>query len=194
MPIVQDIFSGKLDETFRSKLGLPNDADAGDDLWDVLKKLLQTSRVDWTLFWRQLTYVIRDFPDLESADYEEMMQALEGTLDSPSSPFYEPLSPEKRREWIAWIKDWREVVALSRPPSGEVVYESMRKVNPKYVLREWMLVDAYTTADNEDYTILNELYDLIQRPYDEGSAEEVRAYYRRAPESAIARGGTAFMS
>ena len=194
MTRAQDIFSGKLDETFRSKLGLPKDADAGDDLWEVLKKLLQTSRVDWTLFWRRLTYVMRDSPDLESADYEEMMQALEGTPDSPSSPFYEPLSPEKRREWIAWIKDWREVIALSRPPSGEVVYESMRKVNPKYVLREWMLVDAYTTADNEDYTILNELYDLIQRPYDEGSAEEVRAYYRRAPESAIARGGTAFMS
>lgn len=194
MAKAQVVFEGKLEETFRLKLGLPEDADAGDDLWEVLKKLLQTSRVDWTLFWRQLTYVMRDFPDLDSSDYDEMMQVLEGSPNSPSGPFYEPLSPEKRRELIAWIKDWRDVVALSRPASGETVYESMKTKNPKYVLREWMLVDAYSTADNGDYTILNELYDLIQRPYDEGSDEEVQAYYRRAPENSIGRGGTAFMS
>eukprot|EP00980_Cylindrotheca_fusiformis_P008433 scaffold1784_cov116-Cylindrotheca_fusiformis.AAC.13 len=192
MTEAQGVFESKLKETFRTKLGLPLEADAGDELWAALQKLFLKSRTDWTLFWRQLTYVMRDFPDLESAEYEEMMQILEGS--SESSPFYEPLTPEVRREWIAWLKDWRDVMKATRPSSGEAVFESMRLTNPKYVLREWMLVDAYSTAAEGDETILNELYELIQRPYDEGSSEEAQAYYRRAPESAVARGGTAFMS
>ena len=93
-----------------------------------------------------------------------------------------------------WRQSLRNSIANSLEDQQETVYERMRKANPKYVLREWMLVDAYTSADDEDYTILNELHDLIQRPYDEGSATETKAYYRRAPESASARGGTAFMS
>jgi len=191
------IFKNEINYVFRSKLGLPKDADAGDELWDKLKEdLFPKSRTDWTLFWRQLTYVMKEFSNLEeSDDYESMMQTLEGgSPDSPTCPFYEPLSPEMRRAWIAWLKDWRETVHSSRPSSGTAVYEVMKQSNPKYVLREWMLVDAYSTADNGDYTILNELYDLIQRPYDEGSSEEETAYYRRAPDSAVARGGTAFMS
>jgi uncharacterized protein YdiU (UPF0061 family) len=187
----QTIFTEKLDEVINQKLGLPKDADAGEDLWDSCKELLRKSRTDWTLFWRQLTYVMREHPDLEAAFYEEMMTVLEGAGDS--SPFYEPLTPEVRREWIAWIKDWREILKASEL-KGEDVFESMRVTNPKYVLREWMLVDAYTSAADDDYTILNELFELIQRPYKEGSAQEVESYYRRAHESAAARGGTAFMS
>ena len=187
----QKIFQNKVDIVIRSKMGLAEDADAGDELWETLQALLQKSRTDWTIFWRQLTYVMRDHPDLfEDEDFEAMMSVLEGEGNSGS--FYEELTPELRREWIAWIKDWRDVLKASRPENS--VYEAMRATNPKYVLREWMLVDAYSTAGADDYSILNELYDLIQRPYDEGSDKEAELYYRRAPDSASARGGTAFMS
>ena len=193
MTKAQTIFNQKVDGITRIKLGLPEDADAADDLCDSLEDLMQTTRTDWTIFWRQLTYIMKEYPDLydNSEEFEEMMTILEGEGDSGS--FYETLTPEVRRQWIAWIKDWRELLKASKL-DGKEVYESMRTTNPKFVLREWMLVDAYTSADDEDYTILNELHDLIQRPYDEGSATETKAYYRRAPESASARGGTAFMS
>jgi uncharacterized protein YdiU (UPF0061 family) len=186
----QSTFEDAVSGVVNQKLGLPKDADVGADLWTTCKDLLPKSRTDWTLFWRQLTYVMRDFPDLDSTEYDEMTKVLEGEGDS--SPFYEPLTPESRSEWIAWIKEWREILKASQV-SGDI-FESMRTTNPKYVLREWILVDAYTTAANDDFTILHELHELIQRPYDEGSAKEADAYYRRAPESASARGGTAFMS
>lgn len=186
----QKVFEQKIDMVVRNKMGLPADADAADDLWESLKALLQTSRADWTIFWRQLTYVVKEYPDLDSDEYDEMMTTLEG--EGESGTFYEPLTPERRREWIAWMKDWREVLKASRPEGD--IYESMRLANPKYVLREWMLVDAYTAASDEDYTLLNELYELIQRPYEEGSSKEAESYYRRSPDSVSARGGTAFMS
>lgn len=194
MTRAQQIFENEIDSVFRLKLGLPKDACAGDELWNKIKDLFVKSRTDWTLFWRQLTYVMKEFPDLGSEDYEGMMKVLEESEDSPSCPFYERLSPELRREWIAWLKDWRDVVKASRPSSDITVFELMKQANPKYVLREWMLVDAYSAADDGDNSILNELYELIQRPYEEGSKEEVAAYYRRTPDNAMARGGTAFMS
>lgn len=193
MTKAKTVFEAKTDAIFNAKLGLPVDADVGDDLWSAVQLLMKDCRTDWTLFWRQLTYVMRDFPDMESSDYDGMMKILEGEEDSDQYPFYEPLPAEKRRQWIEWIMNWRETLKAAKRPS-ETVYEQMRTSNPKYVLREWMLVDAYTASANGDDSILKDLYVLIQHPYDEGSAKQVTSYYRRAPESTMARGGTAFMS
>jgi serine/tyrosine/threonine adenylyltransferase len=187
------IFERKVDGLFNIKMGLPEDSDAGEDLWDALQPLMRETRTDWTLFWRQLTYVMRDFPDLTSSDYEDMMELLEGEDVSASSPFYEPLTAEKRREFIAWIKDWREALKDSKLSSDEIS-ERMRMANPKFVLREWMLVDAYSKAANGDDSLLKELFELVKHPYEEGTPEETASYYRRAPESSHVRGGTAFMS
>jgi uncharacterized protein YdiU (UPF0061 family) len=70
----------------------------------------------------------------------------------------------------------------------------MRTTNPKFVLREWMLVDAYTRAAAGDESDMRKLFELIQRPYDEGTKDEINRFYRRASEEALTTGGTAFMS
>jgi len=69
----------------------------------------------------------------------------------------------------------------------------MRRASPKYVPREWMLVEAYDKASHGDYTSVRELYQLFLRPYDEQPEYEQR-YYRRAPKEALVKGGVAFMS
>lgn len=198
MERAQEIFQSKTSETFRIKLGFDKDTDVADDVWKSLDPLLRKSRVDWTLFWRQLTYVARDFPDLTAFDYTAMLTALEDTAaddddDSASSPFYEPLSHELRQEWVAWIQQWREALQASNL-NGQEVYEQMRTTNPKFVLREWMLVDAYSAAGVGDESPLQELYELILTPYEEGTVNQSKKYYRRAPERALTAGGTAFMS
>ena len=86
----------------------------------------------------------------------------------------------------------------------------MRLSNPKYTLREWMLVEAYSKASptniqspmlpfmlksNEvDESMIHELFSLIQDPYGEGTEEQDEKYYSRAPDEALNAGGTAFMS
>lgn len=198
MEKARDVFDRTMDEMFCAKLGLPtpdNEVDNdGEILWETLQPLLTGSRADWTIFWRQLTYIMRDVPDLESTDYETMMTVLEG--DGDSSPFYEPLSPANRREWIGWIKNWRDALYVNNGTmSSQDIYESMRMNNPKFVLREWMLVDAYTAAAaHRDYTAVHDLHDLVQHPYEEGTSRQVESYYRRASDSVLAKGGTAFMS
>ena len=194
MTKAQVIFNKKTEEIFNLKLGLPEDADAGEDLWEALQGLLENTRTDWTLLWRQLTYVMRDMGDLSSTDYEAMMKKLEGDKEgSDASPFYEPLTAQQRKDWIGWIKDWREILKITKRPSEEV-YEQMKTNNPKFVLREWILVEAYSDAATGDFSTMEELHNICKQPYEEGTPEQTALYYRRAPETSIVKGGTAFMS
>ena len=41
--------------------------------------------------------------------------------------------------------------------------------NPKYVPREWMLVEAYEAANKGDFTRVHDLHQLLQDPYAEGT-------------------------
>lgn len=189
----QVIFNQKTEETFNLKFGLPADADAGEDLWVSLQGLFENTRTDWTLLWRQMTYLMKEMGDLESTDYETMMKKLEGAEGYDKSPFYEPLTPQQRKDWTEWIKEWREILKATKRPSEEV-YDQMKITNPKFVLREWILVEAYSAAANGDYSLVKELHELCKHPYEEGTAEQTRLYYRRQPESSISKGGTAFMS
>jgi uncharacterized protein YdiU (UPF0061 family) len=189
-------FQAAVDAVFRIKLGFQADQDVADDLWSQLESMMRKTRTDWTLVFRQLTYVMREFPDLASTDYEAMMKLLEAddNVRAGSSPFYERMSDETRKEWLAWLEQWRTALNSDRDSGGQAVYERMRVTNPKYILREWMLVDAYSSAAKRDEAELFSLNDLLQRPYDEGSSFEEDKYYRRAPEAALKAGGTAFMS
>eukprot|EP00535_Pseudo-nitzschia_heimii_P000374 CAMPEP_0197187322 /NCGR_PEP_ID=MMETSP1423-20130617/15677_1 /TAXON_ID=476441 /ORGANISM="Pseudo-nitzschia heimii, Strain UNC1101" /LENGTH=756 /DNA_ID=CAMNT_0042638871 /DNA_START=121 /DNA_END=2388 /DNA_ORIENTATION=+ len=188
----QVIFNQKTEATFNLKLGLPADADAGDDLWVSLQGLLENTRTDWTLLWRELTYIVRDMSDLESTDYESMMKKLEGDEASDTSPFYEPLTSQQRKDWTEWIKEWREILKATKRASEEV-YGQMKNTNPKYVLREWILVEAYSAAASGNYSMVKELHDLCKHPYAEGTTEQTARYYRRQPASSISKGGTAFI-
>lgn len=218
----QSVFSDAVDEAMRSKMGLDGRGGSADiekeadELWGELEPLLRTARGDWTIFWRQLTYVAAKYPpakdggDRSSDDYDDMVPMLLG--DGNTNPFYEELADESRASLRAWIERWH--MALTKCHAHDAAMEPerpppedrMRMANPKYTLREWMLVDAYTKADpgkspgnpfpspGGDYSGIRELFDLCRDPYGEGSEEMHEKYYRRAPDESLKAGGTAFMS
>jgi len=199
MEKAQETFQRKMDEVFRLKLGFDTDDAAADPVWETVEKLLRESRADYTMFWRRLTEVASEFPTLSSEAYGDMLDLLCGSdeVREGSSPFHEPLDAEYRSKFLKWIQMWRETLKLSDSSSSgdnNEVAERMRKNNPKYVLREWMLVDAYSKASKGDEYMIAELLELVQRPYDEGTEEQEKRYYRRAPDEALQAGGTAYMS
>lgn len=201
MDQAHEIFQAKVDEVVRVKLGFRQDQDVADELWATLEPLMRSSRVDWTLFFRELSYLVRDVSGPLTAsddlnDFENILFQLMGDEKkrAGSSPFYEELTPELRSQWIDWIESWSNALAACSDDPASAVAERMLHANPKYVLREWMLVKAYQDVSKGNEAELLALYDLIQRPYDEGSPVEIERYYRRAPEEALTAGGTAFMS
>jgi uncharacterized protein YdiU (UPF0061 family) len=73
------------------------------------------------------------------------------------------------------------------------VVSCMQKVNPKFVPREWMLVEVYKQASdttNPNYSGVLALEKLFSNPYDEQSDEVTTKYYR----AKIGGAGTEFMT
>ncbi|KAH8092341.1 hypothetical protein JL720_5310 [Aureococcus anophagefferens] len=96
-----------------------------------------------------------------------------------------PSSRTTRRPLRAWLAAWKAVWATAAP--------RLDAANPKYVLREWMLVEAYEAAKRGDFSVAHELHGLVKAPYDEHDGLAAK-YYRRAPDAALTKPGTAFMT
>jgi uncharacterized protein YdiU (UPF0061 family) len=70
----------------------------------------------------------------------------------------------------------------------------MKLVNPKYILREWIVAPAYQQAAAGDYSLVRELQEVMTRPYDEQSAEVENKYYKLKPAEFFAVGGVSHLS
>jgi serine/tyrosine/threonine adenylyltransferase len=68
----------------------------------------------------------------------------------------------------------------------------MDKVNPKYVLRNYMAQIASDALDNGDYSIVNELYIILKNPYNEQSKSE--KWFVKRPEWARTKVGCSMLS
>ncbi len=95
-------------------------------------------------------------------------------LDEIKDTFYAQPSSELLKKWLQWMKYY---LSLS---GEEEEIARMKKVNPKYVPREWMLKEAYTKANQMDFSMIDTLNTLFQSPYEEHPALEA-LYYRKAP-------------
>ena len=71
--------------------------------------------------------------------------------------------------------------------------EAMRLANPKYVLRNWMAQLAIDAAEKGDYSVANELHEMLKAPYDEQPEHEGK-WYQKRPEWARHRVGCSMLS
>ena len=57
--------------------------------------------------------------------------------------------------------------------------EDMKRVNPKYVLKNYMLQEAIEKAENGDFSLVDSLLKIAQNPYEEH--EEFSRYAKATP-------------
>jgi hypothetical protein len=71
---LREFFSKAVNRAINSKLVLEvtpiEMAREVNELWEEIEPLLRTARADWTLFWRQLTYVAAEFSPTKSSIIE----------------------------------------------------------------------------------------------------------------------------
>lgn len=76
----------------------------------------------------------------------------------------EILSARNRDLWEEWIASYKK--ALPTELSDQARWESMGKVNPKFVLRNYLLEEAIRDAeDKEDFSRIEALLALAKDPY-----------------------------
>jgi len=68
----------------------------------------------------------------------------------------------------------------------------MNKVNPKYVLRNYMAQLAIDAANKDDFSIIKELHELLKNPYNE--QPQFKKWYAKRPDWAKKRVGSSMLS
>lgn len=154
-----EIMYSKLENMWAEKLGLGS---YDEKLFAELISLMLETGVDYTLFFRELSHVPFTLDRLVKSFYNESL--LDDTLT---------------QRWTKWLEEWRSHLPISSNNSKEQISLKMKQVNPKYTLREWILVPAYENANKGDYDLIYELQEIMNNPYKEQSKKVEEKYYKK---------------
>ena len=155
----------QLQTMWAAKLGL---AEFNPQLFNQLIQLMSQSEVDYTIFFRELSNIPDDIVGLKKS-------------------FYVDISTPLDEEWKDWLIAWRKLVI--RNDNQEEISMKMKRVNPKFTWREWLIVPAYEQAQQGDYSLIKELQEVLSHPYEEQSQAIEEKYYRLKPEVFFNAGG-----
>ena len=172
-------------EMMRTKLGLMTEQPKDLQLIRQLEENLHLVETDMTLFYRLLANL-----DKNSETDATNATTLFGSL---IDAFYDPtaLTAEHLKFWKDWFDNYFSRLQ-QEPFSNTERREQMNTVNPKYVLRNYMAQLAIEAADKEDYSLIDELYELLKRPYDE--QPEMQKWFAKRPEWARHKVGCSMLS
>ena len=167
------VMQTQMEKMWASKLGL-SFFDA--QLWNELEALMIETSVDYTIFFRELSNIPEN-------------------IDALKKSFYKDINSDENLEkhWAQWLNKWKSLINTSNQ-SSEKLSQQMKLVNPKYTLREWFLVPAYQLAKVGDYSLIEELQEIMTNPYGEQSKEVEEKYYRLKPSQFFAVGGISHVS
>lgn len=114
-------------------------------------------------------------------------------LDLVNEAFYTPseLSASLREDWKAWSQFYGNRLQ-EEAVSDEERKKHMNQINPKYVLRNYMAQLAIDDAENGDYGLLEELFELLKKPYSEQTHQE--KWFAKRPEWARHKVGCSMLS
>ncbi|MFT4726643.1 MAG: hypothetical protein ACI9UN_001138 [Granulosicoccus sp.] len=161
----------QMDQMWAAKLGL---ATFDEALFNELVTLMVQTSVDYTIFFRELSAIPDDIAPLKRSFYTN--------------------SQEADGRWSAWLIKWKALVSHAPSQSYEELSQQMKRVNPKYILREWFVVPAYKLAAAGNYALTRELQGIMTQPYAEQSQGVEGEYDRLKPSQFFESGGTSHYS
>jgi uncharacterized protein YdiU (UPF0061 family) len=145
LDLYQPAYAAHWDELLHAKLGLTTRQVEDADLLTDLFGLLQKSQVDFTLFFRRLGDLQCDNP------------AADGPLRDLCGD---------RAAFEAWAGRYR--VRLRAEHSQDIPRRrAMQAVNPKYVLRNYLAQITIDKAQQQDFSEVDRLRQVLEKPYDE---------------------------
>jgi uncharacterized protein YdiU (UPF0061 family) len=164
----------------RNKLGLFTRQEQDGQLIHILTENLQLTETDMTIFFRKLSQIKK------SASVEEAFELIKES-------FYkiEEVVDKTEAAWMYWFTQYINRLQ-SEEQSDQERKIAMDKVNPKFVLRNYMSQLAIEAAEKEDYTLIEELHILLKNPYQE--QEPFQKWFAKRPDWAREKIGSSMLS
>jgi len=160
------LYEQEYQRAFRRKIGLSSVKTADDDdvLVSQLLSIMSDQKADFTATFRQLSDI--SLHALKNRNLEHLPWALQQLIQHAS--FSSWLARYTRRLKQAGVSDSER-------------RSMMRRVNPCYVLRNWMAQQAIERAENNDFSIIRALQAILRRPFEKQTAAEMLGYSGRTP-------------
>lgn len=169
-----------------AKLGIRQVVEHTDQpLFDELYTLLQLTETDMTIFFRNL------------AAFDQQKMDTDKTFEPSALPFYSAyysptqINDEYWQRLQKWLQLYAKRLQNEGMPSSQR-RERMNRVNPKYVLRNYLAQLAIDAAEQGDGSRITELFDVMRQPYKDQPGKE--QYAQKRPEWARNRPGCSMLS
>jgi len=181
--VYKDTFERGWQTMVAGKLGLnAYDPAIDNELNTELLVLLQTVETDMTIFYRKLATLVMNV----ELDDDAIMAPL---MDAYYVP--EQLDDDYKTRLGNWLRRYIKRIQDSAIDDAER-RKRMNAVNPKYVLRNYLAQLAIDKAEQGDFSMVNELLELLRHPYNEQPDKEEFAAKR--PDWARQRPGCSMLS
>lgn len=171
----QERFMDEYKRLMSSKLGLK---EYNRDLINKLLSNMAFDKVDYTNCFRALGNVKCS----QDATDEDLLKPIKGVLLETSK--------ERKKAWIDWMHLYTNQLS-AEGMSNEARKKSMDSVNPKYVLRNYLCQSAIDAAEQGDYSEVNKLLKVMEKPFSEQPEMEK---YARLPPAWAYRPGVCMLS
>jgi len=174
--IYAETFNSEYRRTLAEKVGFSSCSEDDLQLIHELHEWMQATEVDMTIFFRKLADL-----DLQNPDVSIFADA-----------YYDA---DKRLAGEANLTRWIALYVLRTSADGLSPMqrrERMNRVNPKYVLRNYLAQEAIDRADVGDYQGIQDLLEVLRRPYDDQPGRE--HFAQRRPDWARNRAGCSMLS
>lgn len=168
-----NIYETAYNALFSKKLGLSEwKKEADGELLAALFDLMEAGKTDFTNTFRSLSSVKASSTDDE--------------LDVVYAPLVAGKKDVDADLWAAWMRRYRERVAADSGMSDAERVKVMNGTNPVFILRNYMAQEAIDAANKGDFSLVNDLHDLLCNPYETNEKFE---RYTQEPPAWAARPG-----
>jgi len=184
------VMESKMQAMWAAKLGFSSlDKPEHMAVLRELQMIMMQTPIDYTIFFRELSSIPEDIQPLKKSFYTNLM---------PKNAQQKAESQQVETRWGEWFDKWKALLIsdcdVSTDRSIEQVSKQMKQVNPKYILREWLLKPAYQQARAGDYSLIQELQEVMANPYEEQSQAVEDKFYKLKPLEFFNVGGVSHLS
>ncbi|XP_059828031.1 protein adenylyltransferase SelO-like isoform X1 [Hypanus sabinus] len=160
-----DRYQTKFVEIFKAKLGLPGFDYNDNYLIASLLKLMEDTRADFTMTFRQLSEITKKH--LEVNNISQEYWALQDLA--------------KHEKFLDWINLYLLRLKRNTVDSDEARRIRMQTVNPRYILRNWMAESAIKKSERNDFSEVHQLQKILRHPFTKQTEAERAGYSSRPP-------------
>ncbi|GMR15954.1 MAG: YdiU family protein [Gammaproteobacteria bacterium] len=146
----QNIFISDFAKQMRKKLGLEQSLSEDQQLIEELLNLMKDDYVDYTIFFRRLC----NFDSTDSNNNSAIRDIF-----------------KQRDRFEQWTENYQQRLSKENIADHQRM-TNMKSVNPKYILRNYMAEVAIKKAEENDFSEIGNLFNLLQNPFSEQPENE----------------------